>query len=552
MTNEYRVFGPPGCGKTTFLERQVKRWATEYGPDGLFVASFTKTAAAEVAGRDLPIRREQVGTLHSFCFRSLGLNKQDVAESHVSDFNDAHPGWQLSAGRTDAEDIAAGSAIGSTDADAVMQQAQSLRARQIPREAWPTRPAALQMAWDDWCTENGYTDFTGMIEGALDAVPVAPGSPRIGLFDEAQDFTPLELALVRKWGAQMETFLIAGDDDQCIYGFKGATPDVFLDPPVDDDHRRVLSQSYRVPATVHGLSQAWVAQLSRREPKAYAPRVENDEPVIGSIGTTSGGMHSPQTLVERVARQADDGKTVMILASCSYMLRPILAAMRREGVPFKNLYRTARGDWNPLARGSSRRRMPVDRLLGFLRPEPGVWDKPRMWSWGEAAAWCDLLRSKGLMRTGAKTWLSGHPTNAEADIVAMHEHVWSEPDSETVMALEDCNLEVLYELMLASKRDPYLFPLTIARKRGKRALVDEPRITVGTIHSVKGGQADVVYLLPDVSMQGYHQWSSPLSRDEVVRQFYVGMTRARESLVVCEGARRSVPLDAWVRKAVAA
>jgi DNA helicase II / ATP-dependent DNA helicase PcrA len=75
----------------------------------------------------------------------------------------------------------------------------------------------------------------------------------------------------------------------------------------------------------------------------------------------------------------------------------------------------------------------------------------------------------------------------------------------------------------------------IAAVRGPQALVDAPRVVVGTIHSVKGGEADVVYLFPDLSREGdaaYQQAGQP--RDSVIRQFYVGMTRAREILYICQ------------------
>jgi superfamily I DNA/RNA helicase len=51
---------------------------------------------------------------------------------------------------------------------------------------------------------------------------------------------------------------------------------------------------------------------------------------------------------------------------------------------------------------------------------------------------------------------------------------------------------------------------------------------------VKGGQADVVYLFPDMSQAGDAQYGRDgAPRDSVIRQFYVGATRAREKLYIC-------------------
>ncbi len=81
------------------------------------------------------------------------------------------------------------------------------------------------------------------------------------------------------------------------------------------------------------------------------------------------------------------------------------------------------------------------------------------------------------------------------------------------------------------------FPADIAMARGPQALLETPRVTVGTIHSVKGGEADVVFLFPDLSQAGdaaYQRFGSP--RDAVIRTFYVGMTRAREVLYIADKA----------------
>ena len=49
------------------------------------------------------------------------------------------------------------------------------------------------------------------------------------------------------------------------------------------------------------------------------------------------------------------------------------------------------------------------------------------------------------------------------------------------------------------------------------------------------GEADVVYLFPDLSQAGdahYQRFGPP--RDSVIRLFYVGATRARETLYICQ------------------
>jgi superfamily I DNA/RNA helicase len=90
------------------------------------------------------------------------------------------------------------------------------------------------------------------------------------------------------------------------------------------------------------------------------------------------------------------------------------------------------------------------------------------------------------------------------------------------------------------------FAQRIMREHGLRALERTPSVIVGTIHSVKGGEADRVLVFPDLSPAAY-QDSSGEGMDKTLRVFYVGMTRARERLIL---ATPSGPLAVgWNTKA---
>ena len=106
VTAEYRIFGPPGTGKTTNLTRQIRRAVDRFGDSSVLVTSFSKATAAELIGRDTPIDFDRIGTLHSHCFHALG--KPMIAEVHAGDWNRRYPRLKITPvsrhARLDGED----------------------------------------------------------------------------------------------------------------------------------------------------------------------------------------------------------------------------------------------------------------------------------------------------------------------------------------------------------------------------------------------------------------------------------------------------------------
>lgn len=93
LTSEYRIFDPPGTGKITNLSRQIRRAVERFAENSVLVTSFSRATAAELAGREIPISPDCIGTLHSHCFRTLGT--PDIAEVHVQEWNRENPGLPI-------------------------------------------------------------------------------------------------------------------------------------------------------------------------------------------------------------------------------------------------------------------------------------------------------------------------------------------------------------------------------------------------------------------------------------------------------------------------
>jgi ATP-dependent exoDNAse (exonuclease V) beta subunit len=228
----------------------------------------------------------------------------------------------------------------------------------------------------------------------------------------------------------------------------------------------------------------------------------------------------------------------MFLAACSYMLHPVVAALRKRSIPFHNPYRKSNGFWNPLR--SSTKGSSASRIIALLVAHPDFGEAHRAWTYGDLVLWADCLSSKQVLKHGMReTFRQGD----QAQLVQM-EHLDEIFEAGALSSLMEAwggdyraLLNWWRRLVTADFRGRIEFAANVAAAHGPRALVDTPRVVVGTIHSLKGAEADVVYLFPDLSNAGDEQYRrAGAARDAVIRLFYVGATRARETLYICQRA----------------
>ncbi len=528
IENEHRIFGIPGSGKTTHLTQLVQETIKTVEPRDIVAASFTKAAAEVLAGRDLPIPDENIGTLHSLCYRALGHPEICQTKQWLTEWNEEYPEYTLSVGMSlDTPEDASPEvfAVSTTQADTLLTRYQIKRAQCVAPVMWDSAMAGFAEKWVEWKVAHNILDFTDLIELAYLDCEAAPGNPAVGFFDEVQDFTELELALVRHWGKSMGQYYLAGDDEQCIYSFTGARPDAFLNPQLPPTQKTILGQSYRVPQAVMAVAQKWAGRLRVREPKDYRARDAAGEVRHARVSFARAGE-----LLPLIEQDLSNGKTVMLIASCSYMLEGLKAVLRESGIPFHNPYRLKRVDWNPL---SCLHGTPSARRLAIFLGGPN-------WTLPQLKIWVEVMDVKKLLRPGVTkaAILNEKPT---AGPVKMGEYArWFSPDA--LPHILDPDLAWFEESLLPSKANAFRYPLAVV-KRDKGAINAKPGVIIGTIHSVKGGEADSVYLFPDMSTPGYTTWLEGGDlRDSVVRMFYVGMTRAREKLTLCDAARRTAVL----------
>lgn len=560
-----RVLGPPGTGKTTELARRVRHDVQYLGPDSTLIASFTVTAAQEIGSRGLGLAKGYCGTLHSHAFRVCGQPTMALDAKVLDDWNSScPPDWRVSAASKGVALAAADKAVPGSRAttpeqavtgDELLAAHDLLRARAVPPSEWPSNVRAFSRRWTAWKSDVEAFDFTDLIVQAYRRARDGegpPGNPKRLILDEAQDNTKIELALAMLWAERVDTTVFAFDDDQAINAWRGGDPSPLVDlvdgPALGDTtvSSEVLSQSYRVPPAVHAVAQRWIERSSHRFPKVYLPRRPDEQrgdrteaDAHGYAYRLSVDLEEP-ALADLLEADLEAGESPMVLASCGYMLKPLIRTLRARGLPFHNPFRPADGSWNPL--GGESGMSSAERVYRFLVAHPSMGERRRLWTGEDIKAWADLISGpkagmvRGLARTvealpkGTVPWpvLAAMFKPGPLDAEGQPTH------SADLVAAATVDLEWFARNLVPSKAPRAEYPIQVARVRGAEALVEGPRVVVGTVHSVKGATSNIVYLAPDLAPAGMRQWQGhdPAARDSIRRVFYVGMTRAFRRLAV--------------------
>jgi len=490
-------------------------------------------------------------TIHSHCYRSLEVPPAVVdAKLIEGDWNRRHPGLALTpagSSRVALDDVVVNTA-GGMPGDEVRAELDHLRLRLAPRARWPERVQAFERKWEKWKHHVDAIDFTDMLEQAADVHPLEPD---VVVVDEAQDLSPLAWRRIRTWSEQAGGLLAVGDAYQALYDpWAAADAAMFLDLWRGADRRAVLTQSYRVPAAVHRRAMRWVRQLSAFEPIEYFPRREDPantaSPFVeGAVVRCDARWTDPLPAIQEAEELARRGKSVLFVFTANYLTWPLCNEMRRRLLLFSNPWRGSDHVWNPLS---------TPGATGFLP----LLDPGQRWKRDGFAGWALPLRSRGLFRRGARTEIealagsgASEPAIRQPPQLSVEElGRWFEPeglaDVQRVIGTGDPVqiAEWWRDRVKRSCASAAKYAVDILIRRGPDALKEQPRLHPSTAHGAKGGEADHVFLFPDLSQAAQDAWfAGPKHRDPIVRAFYVGMTRARECLHLCEpSGRRFVDL----------
>lgn len=552
MVEVTRISGGPGTGKTTkCIEVAEREIDNGLDPERLLYVTYTTGAAQEARERvekelDMSMKsvKDNWRNLHSLCFELLDLTRQDTAHPFREDFCKKYLGIDYSqrAEQYNADEIGGmeqkyGNKVfsiydymRSANRDYTNRKALGRvikkKAPELFAENDPS-PSEVMKRWEAFKIEKGLVDFTDMLEGVL-RLQVIPDTD-VMIVDEFQDISPLDYRVYSMWRDSMKRVYIAGDSNQALYLFRSADPRFLQEER--HDHSVLLKETYRVPRVIWEEADKIVSSMDSPGHHDIEPRQERGKFVIKKTGHQMSDLEEKMydvmygdakasklpelefnglELLYELMDGCENDLSSMALFRTNYLLQDFLRRLRREGIPFRVMKKNGYQSW-------TRR---VTRLRNGIRD----------------------LHKKGKV--------SGQRKRAVTEL--LKDSIYDIPRSEVPIESGEIirnKAELLIEPDLRTERSEE-YPLNwyeataIVNNLEKDRMDIEPsEIRVGTKHSSKGQEADLVVTSFDTSYRiGENNYTENLGiRDREKRVDFVALTRAREKLFIKESIWDGVP-----------
>lgn len=600
------VLAGAGSGKTRVITHRIARLVQERGvrPEAILAVSFTNKASAEMGERMMPLvgrnkaDRLWLSTFHSFGVRFLTEEAKALGYPTrfvIFDSGDAQGAVREIVRRE-------GLADRQLDLYAVASRIslwknQGLSPEQVPerdfeydavaREVYPHYRAALR----SMCA----VDFDDLV-----LLPVEVLREREDLrekwqarfehllVDEFQDTNRIQLDLVKLLTNRRRNVCVVGDDDQSIYGWRGADVGNILDFERHFSGAKIvkLEDNYRSRSPILDIANAAIAQSKTQRHDKMLRSFKGAGDNVRLCTLDDAGAEAKFVAEEiRALREKKDVSLgeIAVLYRSNLSARPIEEELRVHGIPYRLFGGTQLFDRKEVKDGIAYLRVVVNprdeislrRILNY--PARGIGDTtitrvtryglaygmsfaeafakigqlddvPDGAKAGAARLQSALAEARGGLRDG---------TSLQAVAAKLFRDVGLEAaikdSKEKAVQKRWANLDYVLRSIGRFEQRPAKERPTIAQFLTRMTLNVESeeektgaRVTLSSLHASKGLEFDAVFLIGLNEGQLPHRRTTdpkvteaaPSDVEEERRLFYVGVTRAREFLYLCRPRRK--------------
>ena len=588
------VLAGAGSGKTRVLVHRIA-WLVQVeqaSPWSILSVTFTNKAAHEMRARieqllGISPQGMWVGTFHGLAHRLLRAHWREAGLAEQFQILDSDDQQRLIK-RVIRE-------LGLDDNQWAPRQAQwwinsqkdeGLRPQHIQPagDLYMTTMVRIYEAYEQVCNRAGAVDFAELLLRSLELWRDNPALReqyrarfRHILVDEFQDTNAVQYAWLRHLAGNNPSLMVVGDDDQSIYGWRGARIENIQQFQTDYPNAEMirLEQNYRSTATILKAANALIGNNAGRLGKELWTDGNEGEPIALYAGFNE--QDEARYIVERIEQGIRDGLSrseIAILYRSNAQSRVLEEALLRSGIPYR-IY----GGQRFFERAEIKNAMAYLRLMGsrgddgaleriINLPTRGIGDKTvellrqqareqdvSMWQ-----AACYLLDNKGLPGRAANAVqgfmvlieemaerAQGLPLYSQAQIAIEHSGLLRFHEQEKGDKGQT-RVENLEELVSAARGfendmadaeedgDVLLAFLAHASLEAGETQADrfEDSVQLMTLHSAKGLEFPLVFMAGVEEGLFPHKMSleDPGRLEEERRLAYVGITRAMQQLVI--------------------
>lgn len=355
------ILAGAGSGKTRVLTHRIAHLVENkrIRPWSILAITFTNKAAKEMKERLAQLLSEEtvkdmwVSTFHSMCVRILRRYAELLNYSRYFTIYDTSDQKTLIKDvikllNINEKNFPVGSVMGAissyknrliTASEAINEAGNDFRQKQL---------AKIYTAYEQRLKENNAMDFDDLLLNTYllfkehsEALTYYQNKFQYILVDEYQDTNSAQYRLVEMLAEQHQNLCVVGDDDQSIYGWRGADISNILNFEQDFKNATVikLEQNYRSTKNILDAANSVVAHNKGRKPKKLWTNSEAGEriTIMPTVNEYKEAESIAKCIVSAIEKEAREYKHFAILYRTNAQSRVLEEKMISESIPYRLL-----------------------------------------------------------------------------------------------------------------------------------------------------------------------------------------------------------------------